>query len=89
MEMERNREMPAFETMWRNLAQEVEQGGDLKRGRRSSTQLRRGSFVAKKSFSQAGRLRRMALGAEISLTTYMGRIKHVGHVGYKTERGAL
>lgn len=27
--MERNREMPAFDTMWKNLAQEVEQGHGL------------------------------------------------------------
>ena len=26
LDMERNREMPAFDTMWKNLAQEVEQG---------------------------------------------------------------
>eukprot|EP00434_Breviolum_minutum_P029634 symbB.v1.2.026199.t1/scaffold2557.1/size76417/4 len=65
LDMERNREMPAFDTMWKNLAQEVEQGGDLKRGRRSSTHLRRGSFVARKSSSQ------------ISLNTYMGKVQDV------------
>ena len=27
LDMERNREMPAFDTMWRNLAGEVEQRG--------------------------------------------------------------
>eukprot|EP00913_Durusdinium_trenchii_P033899 g31731.t1 len=75
LEMERKREMPAFDTMWRNLAGEVEQGGDLKRTRRSSTQLRRGSFVAKKSESQ------------ISLNTYMGRVQDViSYRGFRRER---
>lgn len=75
LDMERNREMPAFDTMWRNLAGEVEQGGDLKRGRRSSTQLRRGSFVAKKSSSQ------------ISLNTYMGKVSVLSFRGPRRSRG--
>jgi len=65
LNMERNRTMPSFESMWRALASEVEQGGDLKRVRRSSTQLKRGSFACKKSNSQ------------ISLNTYMGRVRDV------------
>jgi len=32
LDMERNREMPAFDTMWKNLAQEVEQGHGLQDG---------------------------------------------------------
>lgn len=75
LDMERNREMPAFDTMWRNLAGEVEQGGDLKRGRRSSTQLRRGSFVARKSSSQ------------ISLNTYMGKVSVMSFRGPRRGRG--
>ncbi|CAK9014371.1 unnamed protein product [Durusdinium trenchii] len=74
LEMERKREMPAFDTMWRNLAGEVEQGGDLKRTRRSSTQLRRGSFVAKKSESQAGKGRRGSAGPGRAQDLRAGRI---------------
>jgi len=65
LDMERERVMPAFETLWKNLATEVEQGGDIKRGRRSLVQLRRGSFIAKKSTSQ------------VSLTEYQKRVQDV------------
>ncbi|CAE7659000.1 unnamed protein product [Symbiodinium pilosum] len=63
LSMERERVMPAFDTLWRNLATEVEQGADIKRGRRSLTQLKRGSFMAKKSSSQ------------VSLTDYQKRVQ--------------
>jgi len=65
LDMERDRAMPSFDTLWKNLATEVEQGADIKRGRRSLTQLRRGSFVAKKSSSQ------------VSLTDYQRRVQDV------------
>ncbi|CAE7241701.1 unnamed protein product [Symbiodinium sp. CCMP2456] len=65
LDMERERVMPAFDALWKNLATEVEQGADIKRGRRSLVQLRRGSFVAKKSSSQ------------VSLTEYQKRVQDV------------
>lgn len=49
-------------------------GGDLKRTRRSSTQLRRGSFVAKKSESQAGKGRRGSAGPGRAQDLRAGRI---------------